>query len=74
MSEEKSSGNRKNKTNAAQGKSVRDCFDCACVAETMHASHDAAQLLLRRLELLHHGRQKVMIGVMVPVHALRHLD
>ncbi len=40
----------------------------------MHADHDAAQLILRRLELLHHGGEEVMVGVVVPVHALAHLD
>ncbi len=52
---------------------VRDSFDSAGIAEAMHLRHDAAQLLLRRLKLLHHGREKVMIGVVVPVHALSHL-
>lgn len=53
---------------------VRDGFDGAGVAKAVHAGHDTAQLLLRGLEFLHHGREKVMVGVVVPVHAFRHFD
>lgn len=54
-------------------KAVRDGFDGAAVAEGVHAVHDAAQLLLRGLKLLHHGHEQVMVGVVVPGHTLRHL-
>lgn len=57
-----------------QGWSVRDGFDCTGIAKAMHARHDVAELILRWLQLLYHGRQEVMVSVMIPCHAFPHRD